>query len=140
MSYEVSGPLFDGKAMAAARDAGEAIRHKLATEGKALVRAAFAAQIREDHGVFLSTIKSTDSSEVEQWGKYTMPIDVGPETTVVTTELAMYGPWLEGVGSRNFTTRFKGYHGYRMAAQELEIIAPAVMDPIVSYYVGEMNG
>lgn len=32
----------------------------------------------------------------------------------------VYGPWLEGVGSRNNTTRFKGYHAFRKAAQQLE--------------------
>lgn len=33
----------------------------------------------------------------------------------------VYGPWLEGVGSRNNTTRFKGYHAFRKAAQALEL-------------------
>ena len=32
----------------------------------------------------------------------------------------VYGPWLEGVGSRNNTTRFKGYRAFRRAAQALE--------------------
>jgi hypothetical protein len=32
----------------------------------------------------------------------------------------VYGPWLEGVGSRNNTTRFKGYHAFRNAAAALE--------------------
>jgi hypothetical protein len=32
----------------------------------------------------------------------------------------VYGPWLEGVGSRNQTTRFKGYHAFRKAATALE--------------------
>jgi len=32
----------------------------------------------------------------------------------------VYGPWLEGVGSRNATTRFKGYWSFRKAATRLE--------------------
>lgn len=32
----------------------------------------------------------------------------------------VYGPWLEGVGSRNNTTRFKGYHAFRKAADALD--------------------
>jgi hypothetical protein len=32
----------------------------------------------------------------------------------------VYGPWLEGVGSRNATTRFKGYRAFRKAANALE--------------------
>lgn len=32
----------------------------------------------------------------------------------------VYGPWLEGVGSRNATTRFRGYFAFRKAAAALE--------------------
>lgn len=32
----------------------------------------------------------------------------------------VYGPWLEGVGSRNATTRFKGYHAFRIVTSMLE--------------------
>lgn len=32
----------------------------------------------------------------------------------------VYGPWLEGVGSRNATSRFKGYHMFRRTAQLLQ--------------------
>ncbi len=31
-----------------------------------------------------------------------------------------YGPWLEGVESRNNTTRFRGYHAFRNAAIALD--------------------
>lgn len=31
-----------------------------------------------------------------------------------------YGPWLEGVGSRNAVTRFKGYHAFRTVTSMLE--------------------
>lgn len=32
----------------------------------------------------------------------------------------VYGPWLEGVGSRNRTTRFKGYFTFRLVSQQLD--------------------
>lgn len=32
----------------------------------------------------------------------------------------VYGPWLEGVSDRNSTSRFKGYHAFRRAAEQLE--------------------
>lgn len=32
----------------------------------------------------------------------------------------VYGPWLEGVGSRNATTRFKGYHAFRIVASMMD--------------------
>jgi hypothetical protein len=39
----------------------------------------------------------------------------------------IYGPWLEGVGSRNRTTRFKGYHSFRQATQELDKQVPRLV-------------
>jgi hypothetical protein len=32
----------------------------------------------------------------------------------------VYGPWLEGVSSRNNSSRFKGYHTFRMVLQEMD--------------------
>ena len=43
----------------------------------------------------------------------------------------VYGPWLEGVGRRNLTTRFKGYASFRKTGQYLQknfrrIAGPAI--------------
>jgi hypothetical protein len=143
ITVEFSGPVFDGAAAAAMREGTMAVRHRLADEGEKLVTAAFASTIRVDRGVFLSAVTPTDVSRVYQWGGddgrkvYTMPIVVeNPATdTIVTTELATYGPWLEGTGSRNETTRFKGYHGYRMAGQQLDAAAEGIADAELQLYV-----
>ena len=39
----------------------------------------------------------------------------------------VYGPWLEGVSTRNQATRFKGYFMFRNAKQQLGRIAGAVL-------------
>jgi len=39
---------------------------------------------------------------------------------LITDNGVCYGPWLEGVGSRNETTRFKGYNSFRRTAQWLQ--------------------
>ena len=44
---------------------------------------------------------------------------------------SLYGPWLEGVGRRNLTTRFKGYASFRKTSQYLQknfrrIAGPAI--------------
>jgi hypothetical protein len=40
----------------------------------------------------------------------------------------IYGPWLEGVGSRNYpTTRFRGYSTFRKVAQQIERKAPRML-------------
>jgi len=59
---------------------------------------------------------------------------------VVTDTPVVYGPWLEGVGSRNFpVTRFRGYHTFRfvfrMFEHEVEPLAEAELQP----YLSEMN-
>lgn len=42
-----------------------------------------------------------------------------------------YGPWLEGVSSRNNATRFKGYHAFRNAAAALEHHIEAMGDRLL---------
>ena len=52
----------------------------------------------------------------------------------------VYGPWLEGVSQRNQTTRFKGYHSFRKAADELRRKAAPLLQPIVDRWAQRMNG
>jgi hypothetical protein len=70
-----------------------------------------------------------------------MPIIVADPAvdTIVTNEIATYGPWLEGTGSRNLTTRFKGYNGMRRAALALNAAARMYAEDAIHPYVREMN-
>jgi|SRR3989304_1423301 len=52
---------------------------------------------------------------------------------------AIYGGWLEGVSSRNRTTRFKGYRTFRMVKQTLDRDAVSIAKPLVDKYIREMN-
>lgn len=51
----------------------------------------------------------------------------------------VYGPWLEGNGSRNRTTRFKGYASFRRSAQALERVAGAIGQRAVDRKIGGLN-
>tara|TARA_Y100000310_G_scaffold326348_1_gene391137 strand:+ start:1845 stop:2279 length:435 start_codon:yes stop_codon:yes gene_type:complete len=51
-----------------------------------------------------------------------------------------YGPWLEGTGSRNLTTRFKGYHSFRKVGQWLDRHAKKVLDGHVKRAVRRARG
>lgn len=140
----VSGPLFDGQAEAALRRGIEVARDHVAAVGAAYVHAAFAPQIHVNTGRFQSSVtvvKNTRTFSTRGGTKvYTMPVTLDRATeTVVTTELATYGPWLEGTGSRNQTTRFKGYHGYRKAAQELDRVAGDLASKAIDQHVREMS-
>lgn len=47
----------------------------------------------------------------------------------------IYGPWLEGVSSRNQTTRFKGYHSLRKARQATVRQVVQLADPIYAKHL-----
>lgn len=140
-----SGPLFDGRAAAALADGVRAVRDDLAAEGQRLTRAAFEGSVRRPTGRFDRSVTTTRESRsyTSNSGRksYTMPVVVAsPATdTVVTSDLATYGPWLEGTGSRNATTRFKGYHGFRRAAQQLQRQAAARSQAKIRLYVARCN-
>lgn len=40
----------------------------------------------------------------------------------------VYGPWLEGISSRNETTRFKGYHTFRIVRSRLAQKTKAIVE------------
>jgi len=50
-----------------------------------------------------------------------------------------YGPWLEGLGSRNRTTRFKGYWNLKRAYEYALSNWQAVAQPIVDKWMVKLN-
>ncbi|HTS05693.1 MAG TPA: hypothetical protein VMP68_08925 [Candidatus Eisenbacteria bacterium] len=52
----------------------------------------------------------------------------------------IYGGWLEGVSSRNRTTRFKGYHTFREIKQQLNKDKDKIAAPMVKRFIEEMGG
>jgi hypothetical protein len=57
----------------------------------------------------------------------------------VTDSNVIYGGWLEGISSRNRTTRFKGYHHFRIAKQRMERRKRQIAAPYVGNFVRSMN-
>ncbi len=51
----------------------------------------------------------------------------------------VYGPWLEGTGSRNKTSRFKGYRIWRSAVSRINARAVSIGQPIIARWLGRMN-
>lgn len=52
----------------------------------------------------------------------------------------VYGPWLEGTSRRNQATRFKGYHSFRKAADELRRQVPQYCQHVASQWLPRLNG
>lgn len=59
---------------------------------------------------------------------------------VVNDDTSVYGPWLEGQGSRNApVTRFEGYDSAREAAEKVSATVDEVGVPVVVKFVEAMN-
>ena len=53
---------------------------------------------------------------------------------------AIYGAWIEGTSSRNQSTRFKGYHLFRRAAQHVESNIGKIVNPEERRLIARLNG
>ncbi len=119
----MKGPLFDGRAEAAIRDYTTDVAHTLGQEGVTEVKTTLHTVLRHPTGNYESHINSRD----------------GGNTAVVNDRGIIYGPWLEGTGSRNRTTRFKGYATFRLVRQQLQGKSGEIAKRLLAKYIGRMN-
>lgn len=62
------------------------------------------------------------------------------DAAVLNDGTSLYGPWLEGTGSRNApVTRFKGYGSARDVAQRAQEDISTIAEPAVAQLVEELN-
>lgn len=66
--------------------------------------------------------------------------NISADRTDVLNSNAVYGPWIEGTGSRNRTTRFKGYRTFRTIGQEMRTQAGSIIAPHVRSMISELGG
>ena len=118
-----TGPVFNGMAKKAARDFTREASLEIAQQGQQM------------------WITQLDSSIKVNTGYYTSHIQInraGNDNTVHDSGV-IYGPWLEGTGSRNRTTRFKGYHSMRKVKTRLDRMAPKIAERVLQKYLPRMN-
>lgn len=74
-------------------------------------------------------------------GYYQSRITVDRRSTYrgITDGGVVYGGWLEGVSSRNKTTRFKGYRTFRIVQQELNKDKEKLAQPLVNKFISEIS-
>ena len=111
---EVGGPVFDGRMAKQVETATEKASKAVADEGMRLVKQRLGRSFKEPTGAYLSSVL----------------VDRSVEGFAVTGD-AVYGPWLEGTGSRNDRSRFKGYAAFRRAKDELDKSSETIAGPIV---------
>lgn len=66
-------------------------------------------------------------------------VDQAFDGWVVHDRGVIYGEWLEGVSSRNAATRFKGYHAFRRATQQLETKAIDLASKVLPKYLARLT-
>ena len=118
------GAVFDAagtKSMAASTVV--AINDAIATEGVSLVRAHLDRSLQKPTGYYRSKI-IVDRRKIYRG---------------ITDQGGIYGGWLEGVTSRNKTSRFKGYRTFRLVKQELAQRSTAIAAPLVAQFINDMN-
>lgn len=124
IEVDLSGPLFDGRAQLAVDDYLEEAKDEVAAQGLADVHLILDRVIRNPTPYYETQITTTT---------------VGADRVVHDRDV-IYGPWLEGVGSRNRTTRFKGYFAFRIACQMLRRQAPTLAERVLPPYLRRMGG
>lgn len=118
----VSGPLFNGGAERAVEDFLDAAKDTVADVAVVELRTLGMQQYRHPTGHYASTIHVENAADKN-----------------VVKDKAVYGAWLEGVSSRNFATRFKGYRTFRIIAQELQKKAAVIAESTIRRFIHRMN-
>jgi hypothetical protein len=124
ITTDAVGPIFNGRAERAAVVWTKELKDEIGKEGLRLVQGELAHVLRNPTGFYQSNVT----------------LDRSYSDVAVTDNGVIYGPWLEGVGSRNATTRFKGYFTFRRMTYKLQQRAPQIAQKNMKSLLKAMGG
>lgn len=101
---DFDGPLFNGRAIKIFDDFAKDAEKDIAKAALRGIKRRFHVKFRHPTGRYESNVKISSAGEGTQ----------------INDGGIVYGPWLEGIGKKNRTTRFKGYHSFEEAANEID--------------------
>jgi hypothetical protein len=117
-----TGPLFDGRLAADLTRACDEAADLIAQTGHDEVEAYLGTHLKHPTGYYESRVR----------------VDRQQDDRVIDDGGVVYGPWLEGVGSRNFPrTRFRGYRTFRTVTQTLDREAGRITEEVISQHIRE---
>lgn len=119
----LSGPLFSGEAGQVLDRMTEEIAREVGKVAEQDVRRRLGAVLRHPTGKYQRRIRAAESS-----GR-----------VVVDDQRSVYGPWLEGTGSRNARSRFKGYATFRKTLQQVQAKSGAIAEQVVARTLGRLG-
>jgi hypothetical protein len=123
VSVTFHGPLFDGRADVALEAFPIAAAAAIGDAAYLDIRRTLGRVLRNPTGFYESRVQ------------HTMAGDQG----FVHDSNVIYGPWLEGTGSRNATTRFKGYHTFRLVTQRIDARCVDIAQGVLDGYLARMR-
>ena len=119
-----NGPMFNGQAVRALGEYQDQVDYAVANEAENLVLSHLAGSIKKRTPYYETRVGVERSSR----GGYE-----------VTDHGVIYGPWLEGTGSRNYpVTRFRGYRAFSRARALIQQRAPGIARRLLSRYTRRM--
>lgn len=119
-----SGPWFDGRAAHAIDQALDESARRTAQLGASVIRAEQARTYRHE----------------TPYDRLQNVAEPNPPGWKIWDRNVIYGPWLEGTGSRNFPrTRFRGYAIYRRNFQLIDRRAGVIAEYTFKEFEGAMN-
>lgn len=125
ISLRLKGPIVEGRAPAIVKAMTEIALEELA-----------------DYTRF-EVLMQLDSVLVNPTGYYESQIvadRVAPDIYSINDSGVIYGPWLEGVGSRNYpVTKFAGYHTFRIVRNRMAQKAMAVAEAAIARQMGALE-
>ena len=126
------GPLFDGRANAAVKEWLDATKMEVAEIGADWIRIAAMGMDRSGRG---GTGRAAEAVRVSRFGPFNdVRIFGGMERGQV------WWPWLEGDSQRNRSSRFKGYHTFRLTRLRLRRYVTPVAQQRLAEFIERMGG
>lgn len=119
----LTGPMFTGASAAAIDRFLEDAKYQVAGAALAAVHGILDARIQHPTPYYETQIHI---------------VQEGPNQ-VVNDRGIVYGPWLEGTGSRNGKTRFKGYAAFRRATAQTEGRVDEITRPLAAHLIEELT-
>jgi hypothetical protein len=120
VSSSSRGPLFDGRARAAANAYVNRLERDLAEEGLNILRGEMHRVFRNPTGYYESRCQVIEGHKIS-------------DSRVV------YGLWLAGIGSRNFpATKFRGYDHWIVTRDKLNARKVGIGERLLRRYTGRM--
>ncbi|MDX3515881.1 hypothetical protein PV755_44490 [Streptomyces caniscabiei] len=120
VSTEARGPMFDGRAVRVLNQYVDHLERRLAKDGLEILRGEMHRVFRNPTGYYESRCKVVDGN-------------------TITDSRVVYGPWLAGIGSRNFpVTKFKGYDHWTVTRAQLNARKVGIGERLLRRYTGRM--